>query len=350
MDHLAPSLARLGLDGAAIDERTIRRAYARELKLIDQAGDPAGFQALREAYETVLLWAGARTALPATVSAPISIPMPAPMPAPAPLQPSEAEPEPESNPEPDGAPCDPRLSAAMEVPGASWVPDAALLAHQEMAALLAELQRTCAALAGAEPSAQIDGARDAFKTIVSRPLLLSFAAREQYERSLASLLAQGWRPGHDLMLEAALAECHWSRDRQHLLGLGAAGEVIARCIDELSLLDDCSVEQQLVRCMLVERMRRCEVPPAEDLPEWYAEAQGMCASFPTWLQIGVGDANVAAWLKLCREALPESPEANPFTAPPSFDIFLWLRWFFAMLAAMVIVRLLAELFVAIGDY
>lgn len=54
-------LARLGLDNNAGTGDT-RRAYARELKLIDQERNASGFQALREDYEAAMQWAKWRTA------------------------------------------------------------------------------------------------------------------------------------------------------------------------------------------------------------------------------------------------------------------------------------------------
>ena len=54
--HCLKRLA-LGLDA---DTVTIRRAYARELNLIDQEQDLAGFQVLRQAYEAALEWGQAQ--------------------------------------------------------------------------------------------------------------------------------------------------------------------------------------------------------------------------------------------------------------------------------------------------
>ncbi len=50
-----PFLTRLGLQPDS-DAKDIRRAYARELKKIDQAADPGAFQELRESYEIALGW------------------------------------------------------------------------------------------------------------------------------------------------------------------------------------------------------------------------------------------------------------------------------------------------------
>ncbi len=51
----------LGLDEPSSDAKVIKRAYARQLKQVDQASEAEAFQALRQAYETALRQADTRT-------------------------------------------------------------------------------------------------------------------------------------------------------------------------------------------------------------------------------------------------------------------------------------------------
>jgi len=103
-DVRPPFLAALEVDPAAeLDERTLRRAYARKLKQIDVETEPERFQALREALERGLSWlvwrdqqrladaareASEAVATPAPEPLPELAPRPAPLPAPAPVPPA----------------------------------------------------------------------------------------------------------------------------------------------------------------------------------------------------------------------------------------------------------------------
>lgn len=81
------------------DQKSIRRAYAVALKKIDQAANPEGFAALREAYERARAWADGQSSTATPFSAPTPHPAERPEPdvPPAPLRRSRPdEPAPES--------------------------------------------------------------------------------------------------------------------------------------------------------------------------------------------------------------------------------------------------------------
>lgn len=81
------------------DQKSIRRAYAVALKKIDQAANPEGFAALREAYERARAWADGQSSTATPFSAPPPRPAERPEPdvPPAPLRRSRPDPTPASD-------------------------------------------------------------------------------------------------------------------------------------------------------------------------------------------------------------------------------------------------------------
>lgn len=73
------------------DERSVRRAYALRLKLIDPATDPAGFAQLREAYEAARAWVADEDHI---VDVNVEAPPPAAEPEPEPARVDDASPLP----------------------------------------------------------------------------------------------------------------------------------------------------------------------------------------------------------------------------------------------------------------
>jgi len=190
-------LQRLSLAGDA-DERTIRRAYARELKLIDQEHDAAGFQSLREAYEAALFWVrnpeyfadddGDGEEKPTQVQA-------------------------DAPPAPD--------VGGTEVIEATALPAEVLPADEEPQALgdevfeefVARLPALAAAAKG--PIESETPWTQALQTCLDDLRLFGIDAREQFERRVAVLLAEGWRPGHEALLVAAVDTFGWAAERRH---------------------------------------------------------------------------------------------------------------------------------------
>jgi len=146
------ALRRLGLDASA-DEKAIRKAYARELKLIDQETQIMAFQALREVYETAL---GLRQAA-----------------APAPAPPSVDNEAQEAY--------DWLVAAVAVISGGRRIADETIWVG-DLIEQLAEQQ----------------------------PVGLD--AGWQLEAAIGRLLAEGWKPGHEALLLAASHYFGWAED------------------------------------------------------------------------------------------------------------------------------------------
>lgn len=262
-------LERLGLDQEA-DERAIRRAYARELKQIDQEAEPAAFQSLREAYEAALGWAQWRK--------------------------EEAQ---------------DNITAAQQeaVPGAAaeampsaeaQAPEPPPYADQANAAFAAFLQHIAAPEAARATStfwlAQLERSLDE---------LFSIDARELFEYHIATLLTQGrgpgpgpgqgWQPGHEMLLVAATATFHWKEDRRRLYRLGMAGALLDRALEEHAMF---SLQKETARAQqskLITRLRDPRPPSTGELIGTQATLAWLQANYSAWLSIITNLEAIPRW-------------------------------------------------------
>lgn len=338
-------LHRLGV-GLEADERAIRRAYARELKLIDQERDLEGFQALREAYDMALLRlrrpelfdsaaadtpAGAPTAMP--VDMPVDAPADRAATAPAAL-----------------VPADPASGHATAPAPAAEDPE--LLAQ----AVFAELRARLAALAPAQsPYPALDSElpwSQALRHSLDDPRLDNIYARRYFEGCVAALLAEGWRPGHEALLVAAVDVFGWDADRRRIQAYGQVGSQIDSAIDERAVFDAQGADVRADQYSLLPRLRDDTPPTERELALHIPTLELMIARFPHWLAMVASVDNIVGWRKR-NEALPgwrrklallgqKRPVAHQYYQPASGASWFNARWAWGLI--VVVVVLLRALF------
>lgn len=284
-----PYLQRLGLDQQA-DERVIRRAYARELKQIDQETDPTAFQTLREAYEAALSWAqwqkedAAATAYDEAASIETAQ-QPTPATSATPSTPAEA------------------------LASASHAPKPPPYMAQANAAFSDFAQHT------AVPGAALD--TSAFwQTQLERSLdqLVSIEARELFEHHIATLLTQGWQPGHEMLLVAAADIFSWKEDSRRLYQLGMAGARVDRALEEHAMF---TLQQETARwqqSLLIARLRNPQPPGSGELIRNHTRLEWLQANYSTWLAIITNADAIPRW----QQAYADLPQWRRKLSPGSW--------------------------------
>lgn len=273
----AAFLQRLGL-AADADERAIRRAYARALKQIDQEHDLQGFQQLREDYEAALQWlrhADVREDDPEQYEDHDVTVQPIDTPWSTPARQAAATPQQPQAPEPPA------------------VPSADAAAHAVFAAF-----------AQSPPAQDAAAWRRALEHCLDDPRLVSIAAREQFEQHLAQWLADGWRPGHEALLEAAIAVFGWDSDRRRLQSLGHGGALVDTAIDEYTMFELQTAGELKAQRQLLARLREDRPPGARELVRHAPTLELMVARFPRWLTMVASVEQIIAWRQQHAELKP----------------------------------------------
>jgi len=355
MQHQPIFLERLGLAPDA-DERQVRRAYARELKQIDQERDLEGFQHLRACYEAALEWAAHRAApafeqeampdaappapaeqAPMDVAVPPQAHMPpAPgyqqrrqAPPPALQQQRETVPPPPAQqnlpppPQQQRTPPPPQRQPSFQPPADDTAPSppspqalggAVFAAFCERFGALAALSERVAPGEAGSAMPWTVALRDA----LSDQRLLNLDARHVFEHRLATLLAEGWRPGHHLLLDAAADTLGWGSDRGALKRLGHPGAVLDAALEQRETFEAQSPQVRAQQREVLAMLRAPNPPVARLVRPHIRVLRLLQARFPVLLHVLAPQAAVAAWHRLFPEARPEPvPEAPP---PPSRQI------------------------------
>jgi len=271
MSSLPPFLAELGIvdDGQTLDERALRRAYARRLKQIDIEADPQGFQQLREALETALRWSAARERAREAQDAPEAMP----------AAPAEVVAEPVATAESVGAQAFARFKEHVDA-----------VFRDESAA------------------------HSAVQHALRDERLINIDARTFFEWSVARLLAEGWQPGHQHLLDPAIEAFGWNSDHGRLSNFGQVGALLTAAIRDRTVAQGFTPAQQAAIAPLLERLREARPPDPATLRDEVEALQFLVQRVPSWLRIVTPVDPVNARFKMWSER-PQAPAAAPVLQP-----------------------------------
>ncbi|HEY9108150.1 MAG TPA: hypothetical protein VIN58_15815 [Roseateles sp.] len=281
------ALAQLGLRADA-DARSVRRAYAQQLKRLDQATQPREFQALREAYELALHVISRREAEAAQMTSQVD------------LTQTQAAGQVVESPQPlTATPVDNRpQQAASGVPVDYLPPDSAEVAK----AVFQSFASRAAAGFKDEPDATA-----ALQDALADDRLLNLEARTLFELQVAHLIMGGWQPGHEFLFGPTCEVFSWEKDRAHLRVFGQLGAALDAAINEKLIFFRQSPKDFELQRSVIRRLRQTEAPSVKQRRADLPVVQMLVQRHPHWLRLVASQTNINSWFN-------DLPEPTPATA------------------------------------
>jgi hypothetical protein len=310
-----PFLEHLGLTEAVSDEREIKRAYARLLKQVDQEADPAGFQKLREAYETSLGWFGWRQRQQAmlaeeeaeeavvTTQSPESATLAESSTTQSQAAASDVAIEVQHDHRVDDN--SPPASAAEPVPA----PEPERPLPQDHAAALFDQYFSHACSNEQDAAARLNMCLDDDR-------LIDLETRAIFEYRVAHALAEGYTDGKHFLWKAAQAAFGWDDDHTRLRHFHQAGHVLENALGEQDVFEHQDESRRQEQARLMDRLRDARRPHDSEFSRLMPVLEWMLGSFPNLMWVTTKAENVQAWREH-HETLPQSLRAMREPTPTS---------------------------------
>jgi len=306
-------------------ERDLKRAYARELKTLDQQTQSEAFQALREAYEALLLLLRSRQADAAQGLAQVVRTNDSHLDS----EPGVAATKDSEQPQ--------REAAAQE--------------HQDTASNEANGQAVLDCVVQ-QLKERKPGSREQAVSLLAEcmadPRLTHLEARQFFELGVASILASGWQPGHEFLFSAAFRTFGWREDRSRLLYLGRDGQIVDAAIAELVTFDTQSRLHRGQQWDVVRALRSETRPSTAKLVINLPLAEHVTRLFPHWMHVVSRPGTLVTWrrwnhdLPAWRRVVAGGHATSTIVAAPQREnqAFIWGSAFFFVAILILAVTLL----------